>query len=662
MRFLTLKQMKSAIPALEEADKAFSGTVARDQIMSAQTNMFFQMGLQNPDVAKAGMAMHAQILRGFKSNMVSVVSGYQAGSINFPQALKKWQTFAKEHYTNMFIAGTKAAGNPYYSKLGLTQKDLAFIDKAVKYESRFFKRLLFDMKDPKHVPLSQIPRDSAGRLAKGYRVKKFGYLKRVGKTLSRAEMYAESGSAQFYNGMVAGSSQHLNVHWVLGIPMLDHCSDCPRLSRRIWTWKTLPTVPRAGDTECKYMCYCHLEFRPKKTGPKINIPGRATAEAISTVGRNARVFDTQGVEMTGVLQQEVEALYAKMYKARQMMSVTTGAERMEWVHLRKNLNRQLIDRLKAGDYRATPTIAVKDLVSTIETARDYATMTAGTTIGAEMRLVPKLSDLFTGDEIIFTRADFSARGVVQLINNRLHVKYGNGETMLFNQDTDIVFLMKAAPRPTPGGLKTSGKVNFQKNITLADAEMLELWAGSSGYVEVRAYLSLSAANRRLYETTRGIFMNLDFEARQHFVNAADMLTRMFAKYKNGVSMETLYRGLSDIKSAPYNAMKSWKPGQVVKVERGVSSWTVNETVAENFSVSSRDARSVKFILQKGRAKTQELPIYDYSSYGDEMEVIVNTTNFRVVKIVEKEITRPGAPILDDPGKYKRLDIYLKEAD
>ena len=459
MRFLTLAQMKDAISALEEADKAFSGAVARDQIMTAQTGFFFQMGLQNPDLAKAGIAMQAGILNKFKSSMFDVVSKYQAGTANFPQALKQWQTFTREHYRDMFTAGTKAAGNPYYAKLGLTQKDLAFIDKAIKYESRFFKKLLFDMKDPKHLPANQIPRDAAGKMLKGYRVQKFGYLNRIGNMPSRAEMYAESGMAQFYNGMVAGSSQHLDIYWVLGVPMLEHCEDCPILSRRKWTWKTLPTVPRAGDTACKHRCYCRLEFRPKKTGPKVNIPGRATAEALSTLGRNARVFDAQGVEMTGQVLKDVEDIYRRMYQARQMMRITKGAARAEWIFMRKALNKELINALKHGNYRAVPTISVNSLLATI----DSAAAQGG-------RVVPNIFDLFVGDEIILVRGDFSGRGVLQMVNNQLRVKMATGEMLALNEEADVIFLMKAAPRPTaptkPLDLDLKAlkkKLDFQKN-------------------------------------------------------------------------------------------------------------------------------------------------------------------------------------------------------
>lgn len=645
--------MKSAIPVLEQADKAFSGAVARDSIMTAQTGFFFQMGLQNPDLAKAGMAMQAGILNSFKSNMFDVVSKYQAGTANFPQALKQWQTFTREHYRNMFTAGTKAAGNPYYAKLGLTQKDLAFIDKAVRYESRFFKKLLFDMKDPKHLPANQIPRDAAGRMLKGYRVQKFGYLNRIGNMPSRAEMYAESGQAQFYNGMVAGSSQHLDIYWVLGVPMLDHCDDCPILARRKWIWKTLPTVPRAGDTACKHRCYCRLEFRPKKTGPKINIPGRATAEAISTLGRHARVFDAQGVEMTGVLQQEVEAIYAKMYKARQMMRVTKGAARMEWIQMRKALNRQLIDRLKVGNYRAVPTISVNNLLSTIDDARNFAMMKGGS--GNTILI----SDLFAGDELVFTRGDFSARGVIEIINNQICVRVGVGETFILNQNTDVAFLLKAAPRPASPGLKTSGKLNFQKNITFDEVEALRTWSEIS---EIKQYFSLSVIERRIYETRLGVYKGLDLKMRQQYAEAGKTLEQLFTKYKNGVSMETLYRGLSDVAKAPYDAMKSWKPGQTVSVGRGVSSWTTNYQTAVDFSLSVPGGRSVQFILKKGRTTTGELPIYAYSEWQDEMEVILNTNRFRVTKVVEHNVPRGWS---DVAGKtkvttYKQLEVHLEE--
>jgi len=42
----------------------------------------------------------------------------------------------------------------------------------------------------------------------------------------------------------------MDIYWVLGTPMTEHCDVCPIYAKRKWTWETLPTTPGAGDTPC----------------------------------------------------------------------------------------------------------------------------------------------------------------------------------------------------------------------------------------------------------------------------------------------------------------------------------------------------------------------------------------------------------------------------
>lgn len=615
---ITLDHAKNVIlPMLEESEKALSGAIARDQIMSAQTNFFFQMGLQSPDVAKAGAAMVSKVMGTFNANMMDVISGYERGLLNFPGAVKQWRQFTSGHYKKLFLAGTKMAGNPYYSKLGLTQKDLSFIKKAMKYEERFLKKFLLDIKDPRHLPASQIPRDAAGKRLPGYRVKNFDYVK------ERALMYPKCGKAQVFNGLVAGSSQHTVIYWVLGVPMLEHCNDCPRLARRKYTWQTLRTVPRAGDTECKWKCYCNLEIRPKKAGPKTNIPGRATAEALRTAGRHARVFDAQGREITGTLQAEIEGLTAEMNQARQMMRIETGRERMAWMKRRTMLNKRIIERLKPGGYRSIPTISVKDLLATV----DRAVAEGG-----------KLSRIATavniGDEIILVRGDFSARGVVRLVNNRLVFQKADGSQLILSNDIDVTFTLKAR------------KMNFIENITTAEEIAIQGYTDVD-FTSIRRYLKMTTAQRAKWAAK--------YPARRIIADHAEALEKMFGKYEDGARMETLYRGVVDVPDKIYKPMKKWKAGQTVEIDTTFSSWTTAEDVSIEFlSRGGVGKNPVQFILEGKRVTTQELLIEKFSSVPGEGEVLMNTIKFKVVKVKTVNVYTL------QEGNFDILEVTLKE--
>jgi hypothetical protein len=55
------------------------------------------------------------------------------------------------------------------------------------------------------------------------------------------------------------------IEWVLG-GNEDHCETCPRLAAGgPYTPYTLPTYPRAGDTDCLMNCLCHLRTEDGRT-------------------------------------------------------------------------------------------------------------------------------------------------------------------------------------------------------------------------------------------------------------------------------------------------------------------------------------------------------------------------------------------------------------
>ena len=392
------------IQRLEEADKAITAEVPRDKILAAQTDIFLQLGIKDKQLIQQGLSDMTNTLAEFKTNMVSLISDYQAGKLSMSEAVASWKDMTGKYYVDMFKAGARSMGNPYFDDL--TDHDIAFINKARRFESGFFKKFLMDIDNPDHVP--------------------------VHPYLQRAEYYADSAKAQFYNGMVAGAGKNVIIFWVLGSS--EHCDDCLDLaSGNPYTWDTLPTTPKAGDTECIYNCKCHLEIQasaPPGLGP-VMPAGPESSRPSDQQGRWARVTDANGNEMTGSILDAAEDLYQDMYKARQMISVTDGAEKEDWITRRQQLNRELVQRFDDMGYRVTPTMAVKDL---IDVARDALAV-------APEGIVTDMSLIKTGAEVVFVRANYMTRGVLQVRGGHVFIETAEGEEYCYSEATDIIFLI-----------------------------------------------------------------------------------------------------------------------------------------------------------------------------------------------------------------------------
>jgi hypothetical protein len=404
---ITADIWKQILPQLEEADKALTQKAYRDIAMTAQTNVFFMMGMENPELMQAGFAEYNKILASFRTDMTDLVAKFRAGRLTPSQTLANAKNIFGNRYQEMFRAGTMAIGNPYYQDIGMTRKDFAFLNKARRHELRYLKRFLADIRNPAHKPVRH-------------------------PYSQRAKYYAESGKAQFYNGMVAGAGTKMDIYWVLGAPQTKHCDVCPIYhDGSPYTWESLPTVPRGGDTPCLWKCYCHLEMRPKTKAKTVSLAGSATDAALVAPGRFARIFDSKGQQIGGAVQADFEAMYAEMYKARQMVEITTGAEKASWIATRRRLNQAIIERAKGGQYRVVPTVSVKDLVETVKMAEESGG-----------RLVDFLQ-IGVADELLFVRSDYSSAGSVFERGNRLWFQSPSGVELEIQNESDILFLLGA---------------------------------------------------------------------------------------------------------------------------------------------------------------------------------------------------------------------------
>ena len=415
--------MLKIVSVLTEIDKSFLAQFNKyDELMASQANLFMQMGMESPEMMAAGYKQYHKIMARFNVDMSDVIGKFSSGNIDFKGAVKNFKGFTGKHYKDMFRAGAQSVGNPYYKEMGLDKRSLSFINKARRAEMKYFKKFLQDVKNPYHKPVHN-------------------YSKRAG-------YYANSAKAQFFNGAVAGVGNKMDIFWRLGVPMGEHCDICPIYAGHgAYTWQTLPTVPRGGDTPCLFRCYCHLEFKPRTHPAKIKggdpdrfgLPrgmGRdyPTPEVSKTPGR---IADRNGKLVTNApdeLQAQHNDLRGKLNKARQMIEATKGSQRMDWIKIRKALNEQIINLGKDyPDFRFLPTQAVKDLSSTIQSV-----LKKGHTV------IGDLNNLVTGDEIIWVRGTESIHGkyVITARGERVF-QYPGGE-MVISDAYDIEFITGGA--------------------------------------------------------------------------------------------------------------------------------------------------------------------------------------------------------------------------
>jgi len=404
---------------IEESDKAISGAAARDKIMWSQTGIFMDMGMANKKVMQQGLALYQQTMSNMRVDVMNLVTRFQGGTMDMGEAISAFKNISGRHYQTLFKAGAMAMGNPYYADpaIGLTKKDLAFISSARRFEGKFFKKFLLDMSNPNFRPVHSFAQ--------------------------RAGYYADSGKAQFYNGMVNGAGENVVIHWVLGT-VEEHCGDCPVLATKTYTWQTLPTTPGAGDTECLFNCACHLEIEKRESGKGMQgggggapkAPGSSSPAATEAPGRWSKVT-VGGVDMEGMLAREFDDMFAQMNKARQMVHLETGEERKLWIAARRDINDAIIRRAQQGGYRATPTVSVIDLLKVVDGA-----------VSKGMTQLLTVDTVVHNQQIAFIRGDVLMLGKIVIKNNMVFIDTSDGNQFRYAGKSDIL-LGVPAPVPAP---------------------------------------------------------------------------------------------------------------------------------------------------------------------------------------------------------------------
>ena len=423
---ITLEKLDEIIGYLTEADKAISSTYAggvptRDAIMFSQSTVWFKIGLKDEKAMAAGLALYNKTMVGLKTSMFDIYSKVSSGQLNYTQALGRWKQFTGQFYIDFFKSGAMSMGNPFYAEMGPTRRDLAIISRARRYEEKFFKRYLNDIIKQRSGKFT--PADEA-RWARHPLDVRSGY-------------YADSGKAQFYNGMVAGAGDDVEIFWRLGIA--EHCDLCPIYAQRSYTWSTLPTIPRSGDTPCLFNCKCELEIKPRPKTTPTSGPFAPTAPGKTTTpGEGASTRFPSGAERVGgELLAGIDDMFSQMNKIRQMIGLETNAVvKAELILQRKLLNQDIIKTLADKKIRVVPKISVADLMTAAKDAQARAGVR-----------VDNWSTLKSGQETYVLTGTVLRKGLIQFSPNGKPILLSSDGRFLLDQQYDIVFKAKKSKAP-----------------------------------------------------------------------------------------------------------------------------------------------------------------------------------------------------------------------
>ncbi len=187
----------------------------------------------------------------------------------------------------------------------------------------------------------------------------------------------------------------------------------------------------------------------------------------------------------------------------------------------------------------------------------------------------------------------------------------------------------------------SALIDFHKNLTQAEKEALDTYSGTA-YKDMRLYMKGGAPERK------ALLKEWGNEWYDKIKKDSDTILKLFSKYHDGQAKIAIHRSLGDLDEAFYNRLKAYKTGNTISIDKSMTSWTTDSKITDDFIGGTH---RVKFSLRGGRKTTKELDVWRYSSQAHEKEVLVNTTNFKIVEIKE---------IIDKEAGTKTLNIILGE--
>jgi len=309
-----------------------------DTWRSMQTNISYELG----GFSRVGTETILQQFGGLKSSFNQSLLRLVDEMGTVPGAGTAWTKYRltaerliRRNYIKSYELGAKYTGNRAYIDGALTKADLRFLYGAAKAEMNFFKR---------------------------FAVKTLTGTSKIPRAL-QTKMYADSLKTQFWNGFVGASPEDMNIYWRLGMPRYGHCPDCLSIAAGSpYTKVTLPSVPGAGHTRCLFRCFCSLELPFTRAEDQFG--------DFEGAPPSAHVTMLDGIPVAPNVQDMFTRLYDEINRMRQMQSLTSGAERLNYIQLHRTLVKQVIDLQTGFGVRAVPTYGVKELVQVVQGLSD----------------------------------------------------------------------------------------------------------------------------------------------------------------------------------------------------------------------------------------------------------------------------------------------------
>lgn len=302
------------------------------------------------DASKASIGLWGQAVSSYEASLSQLVGKwFDSVGTTFQHAkglssalsprLANFEKAMLDSYSKAFLAGGLKMGNAQYKDMkNLAASDKRLIRRIVSKEMGYLKNFL-----------------------SGDAKKKLGGQHFRG--LSRAQGFVNSLDAQFFRGMLAGAGDNQIFFWELGGAVVMHCPDCIILNvDSPYLKQNLPTVPRAGETQCHSYCKCVL--RAEGLQAEYGTPFQGSGLPMDT---QCGVWDAEGAPVSGSVQKLFDDLYRQLNLARGKIAATTGDMQKKWVAARIQVNQDIINLSKSYKVRVVPRWSVNDLTTNIRT-------------------------------------------------------------------------------------------------------------------------------------------------------------------------------------------------------------------------------------------------------------------------------------------------------
>jgi len=189
--------------------------------------------------------------------------------------------------------------------------------------------------------------------------------------------------------------------------------------------------------------------------------------------------------------------------------------------------------------------------------------------------------------------------------------------------------------------QAESKLPFHENLTQSEKDALDRYSGTA-YKDMRLYMKGGAPERRALRKEWGS------EWYDKIKEDSETILKLFRKYHDGQANLMIHRSLGDLDESFYIRVKAYKAGDTISIDKSMTSWTADPKIVDDFTSGTH---RVKFSLRGGRKTTKELDVWKYSSQPQEKEILVSTTNFKVVEVKE---------VIDKKVGTKTLNIILEE--